>query len=116
MPDPTSLSVPEAARAIAARRLSAEDYATAWLDLIDAQEATVGAWQYLDREQALAAARQRDREGSGGPLHGIAIAVKDLIDTVDMPTGYGSPISQGHPPAAGAPSAAPGGAAGGVGL
>jgi len=100
MPNPTSLSVREAAREIAARRLSAEDYAAAWLELIDAQEAVVGAWQYLDREQALAAARRRDREGSGGSLHGIAIAVKDLIDTADMPTGYGSPIYDGHRPAA----------------
>src|ERR1700682_2204393 len=114
MPDPTSLSVPEAARAIAARRLSAEDYAAACLDLIDAQEATVGAWQYLDREQALAAARQRDREGSGGPLHGIAIAVKDLIDTVDMPTGSGSPIYEGHRPAADASCVALAKAAGAV--
>jgi Asp-tRNA(Asn)/Glu-tRNA(Gln) amidotransferase A subunit family amidase len=114
MPDPTSLSVREAARAIAARQLSAEDYAAAWLDLIDAQEATVGAWQYLDREQALAAARQHDREGSGGPLHGIAIAVKDLIDTVDMPTGYGSPIYEGHRPAADASCVALARAAGAV--
>ena len=114
MPDPTALSVREAAREIAARRLSAEEYAAAWLDSIDAQEATVGAWHYLDREQALAAARRRDREGSGGPLHGIAIAVKDLIDTVDMPTGYGSPIHEGNRPAADASCVALARAAGAV--
>jgi Asp-tRNA(Asn)/Glu-tRNA(Gln) amidotransferase A subunit family amidase len=114
VPDPTSLSVRAAAHEIAARRLSAEDYAVAWLELIDAQEAVVGAWQYLDREQALAAARQRDREGSGGPLHGIAIAVKDLIDTVDMPTGYGSPIYDGNRPAADASCVALARAAGAV--
>jgi Asp-tRNA(Asn)/Glu-tRNA(Gln) amidotransferase A subunit family amidase len=114
MPDPTSLSVRAAAREIAARRLAAEDYAAAWLERVDAQEATVGAWQYLDREQALAAARQRDHEGSGGPLHGIAIAVKDLIDTADMPTGYGSPIYEGHRPAADASCVALARAAGAV--
>lgn len=100
MPDPTSLSVREAAREIAARRLSAEDYTAGFVELIEAQEAIVAAWQYFDREQALAAARRRDREGSGGPLHGIAIAVKDLIDTADMPTGYGSPIYEGNRPRA----------------
>jgi Asp-tRNA(Asn)/Glu-tRNA(Gln) amidotransferase A subunit family amidase len=114
VPDPTSLSVRAAAREIAARKLSAEEYAAACLKQVDAQEATVGAWQYLDREQALAAARQRDREGSGGPLHGIAIAIKDLIDTVDMPTGYGSPIYEGHRPAADASCVALARAAGAV--
>lgn len=114
LPDPTLLSVREAAREIAERRLSAEDYTAAWLELIDAEEAVVGAWRHFDREQALAAARQRDREGSGGPLHGIAIAVKDLIDTVDMPTGYGSPIYDGHQPAADASCVALARAAGAV--
>jgi Asp-tRNA(Asn)/Glu-tRNA(Gln) amidotransferase A subunit family amidase len=114
MPDPTSLSVREAARRIAAKLLGAEDFAVAWLDLIAAREQTVGAWQYLDREQALAAARQRDREGSGGPLHGIPVAVKDLIDTVDMPTTYGSPIYSHHRPAADASCVALARAAGAV--
>ena len=99
-PGPTSLSVRDAAREIAERRLGVEEYAVAWLDLIEAQEATVGAWQHFDREQALAAARRCDRGPVGGPLFGIAIAVKDLIDTADMPTGYGSPIYAGHRPAA----------------
>ena len=86
MPEPTSLSVREAAREIAARRLSAEDYAKAWLERVAAREPVVGAWRYLDRDQALAAARRCDNEPPRGPLHGIPIAVKDMIDTVDMPT------------------------------
>src|SRR5579863_9407483 len=114
MANPTSLSVRAAAHEIASRRLSAEAYAAAWIESIEAQEAAVGAWQYFDREQALAAARRRDREGSGGPLYGIAIAVKDLIDTVDMPTGYGSPIYEGHRPAADAACVALARAAGAV--
>jgi amidase len=114
VPDPTSLSVREAAREIAARRLGAEEYAAAWLDVIASREKTVGAWQYLDREQALAAARRRDRQGSGGPLHGIPIAVKDLLDTADMPTTYGSPIYASHRPAADASCVALARAAGAV--
>src|SRR5215207_9425104 len=100
MPDPLSLSAREAAQQIAARRLSAEALVTACLERIAAREPAVGAWHHLDREAALEAARQCDREGPRGPLHGVPIAVKDLIDTADMPTGYGSPIYQGHRPAA----------------
>src|SRR5204863_375410 len=96
------LSVRDAAQEIASGRLTAEALASACLDRIAAREAVVGAWHYLDRDAALAAARQRDAEPPRGPLHGIPIAVKDLIDTADMPTGYGSPIYEGHRPAAGA--------------
>ena len=100
MTDPRSLTVREAARQIAERRLTAEALAAAYLDRIEARETMVGAWQYLDRERALADARRRDAEPTRGPLHGIPIAVKDLIDTVDMPTAYGSSIYRGHRPAA----------------
>ena len=98
MTDLRSLTVREAARQIAERRLTAEALTAAYLDRIEAREAVVGAWQYLDREQALATAQQRDAEPPRGPLHGIPIAVKDLIDTVDMPTAYGSPIYRNHRP------------------
>ncbi len=100
MNDPRSLSAREAARQIAEGKLTAEALALAYLDRITTRENVVGAWQYLDREQALAAARQRDSEPPRGPLHGVPIAVKDLIDTSDMPTTYGSPIYRAHRPAA----------------
>src|SRR5207302_898408 len=116
MPHPLSLSVRDAAQEIAAGRLTAEALASACLDRIAAREAVVGAWHYLDRDAALAAARQRDAEPPRGPLHGIPIAVKDLIDTADMPTGYGSPIYEGHRPAADAACVALARAAGAVAL
>ena len=57
---------------------------------IDAREPVVGAWIVLDREGALAAAREVDRARALGdklpPLAGIPIAVKDNIDTADLPT------------------------------
>ena len=114
MTDPRSLGAREAAREIAAGRLSAEALAVACLDRIAAHESVVGAWEYLDREQALAEARRRDREAPRGSLHGVPIAVKDLIDTCDMPTGYGSPIYHGHRPAADAACVALARAAGAV--
>jgi amidase len=116
MPGPLSLSVRDAAQEIASGRLTAEALASACLDRIAAREAVVGAWHYLDRDAALAAARQRDAEPPRGPLHGIPIAVKDLIDTADMPTGYGSPIYEGHRPAADAACVALARAAGAVAL
>ncbi len=114
MSDFRSLTVPEAARQIADRRLSAEALVKVCLDRIEARERVVGAWQLIDRERALAAARQRDAEPPRGPLHGIPIAVKDLIDTVDMPTAYGSPIYREHRPAADAACVALARAAGAV--
>ena len=114
MADLCSLTVREAAAQIAERRLSAEALTAAYLDRIEAREAVVGAWQYLDREAALASARQRDAEPPCGPLHGVPIAVKDLIDTADMPTAYGSPIYRGHRPMADASCVALAKAAGAV--
>ncbi|MBV8120970.1 MAG: amidase [Alphaproteobacteria bacterium] len=114
MTDPRSLTVREAARQTAERRLTAEALVAAYLDRIEARESVVGAWQYFDREQALATARRRDREPPRGPLHGIPIAVKDLIDTVDMPTAYGSPIYRNHRPATDASCVALAKAAGAV--
>ncbi len=100
MPDSLSLSAREAAQEIAAGRLSSETLVAACLERIAAREPVVGAWHHLDRDAALAAARRCDASPPSGPLHGVPIAVKDLIDTVDMPTSYGSAIYQGHRPVA----------------
>jgi Asp-tRNA(Asn)/Glu-tRNA(Gln) amidotransferase A subunit family amidase len=112
--DLRTLTAREAALQIAERRITAESLVTACLDPIEAREPVVGAWQHLDRERALATARQRDAEPPRGPLHGIPIAIKDLIDTVDMPTAYGSPIYRGHLPDADASCVALARAAGAV--
>jgi Asp-tRNA(Asn)/Glu-tRNA(Gln) amidotransferase A subunit family amidase len=114
MTDPRLLTAREAARRIAERLLTAEALVAACLDRIAARESVVGAWQYLDRDQALAEARRRDGEAPRGPLHGLPIAVKDLIDTSDMPTAYGSPIYRGHRPAADAACVALARAAGAI--
>jgi Asp-tRNA(Asn)/Glu-tRNA(Gln) amidotransferase A subunit family amidase len=112
--DLSTLSVREAARQISQRRITAEALVIAYLDRIEEREPVVRAWQYLDRDQALTTARKRDAEAPRGPLHGIPIAVKDLIDTVDMPTSYGSPIYRGHRPDADASCVALARAAGAI--
>src|ERR1044071_8382130 len=114
MPDPLSLSAREAAREIAAGRLRAEALMMACLERIAARDPEIGAWQYLDPEAAIEAARHRDGSAPSGPLHGIPIAVKDLIDTADMPTGYGSAIYQRNRPAADAACVALARAAGAI--
>ncbi|HEX2150393.1 MAG TPA: amidase, partial [Stellaceae bacterium] len=114
MPDLQSLSAREAAQRIAEGRLRAEALVTACLERIAAREPIVGAWQYLDPEAALEAARRCDASAPSGPLHGVPIAVKDLIDTADMPTGYGSAIYAGHRPGADAACVALARAAGAI--
>jgi Asp-tRNA(Asn)/Glu-tRNA(Gln) amidotransferase A subunit family amidase len=89
----------EAAAAIANGTITSEALVTACLERITVREAQVGAWEYLDPAKALAQARVRDRGPAQGPLHGVPVGIKDLIDTADMPTGYGSPIYAGHQPA-----------------
>ncbi|WP_457090363.1 amidase [Microvirga sp. P5_D2] len=85
---PTAL---EAARRIADGSLTSEALVRACLERISACESGVQAWQHLDMDAALNMARHLDRFGSG-PLKGIPVGVKDIIDTTDMPTGYGSAL------------------------
>lgn len=96
---PAELSATSAAAAIAAGELSSTALVQACLDRIAERDGVVGAWQVLDPEAALRAARQRDATAPSGPLHGVPVAVKDLIDTADLPTRYGSDIYSGHRPA-----------------
>jgi Asp-tRNA(Asn)/Glu-tRNA(Gln) amidotransferase A subunit family amidase len=93
-----ALSALTAAAAIADGELTSEQLVADCLDRIAEREDTLHAWAHLDPERALAEARQRDGEPSRGPLHGVPVGVKDLIDTADQPTRYGSPIHAAHQP------------------
>lgn len=95
---PNELSASEAARRIARGELGSTALLEACLARIAAREAVVSAWAYLDPDAALAEARARDREPPRGPLHGIPVGIKDIFDTADMPTVYGSSIYAGHRP------------------
>ena len=103
--DPT---VVELARSFEDGSTTVELAARAFLDRIDAVDGTVRAWVHVDPEAVLALARQLDRLGLAdrGPLHGIPIGIKDIFDTYDMPTAYGSPIHGGHRPTVDAASVA----------
>ena len=100
MTDLFRLSARDAAQRIAAGSLTAEALIRACLDRIAAREPQVGAWAHVDPDQALAEARARDQATTRGPLHGIPIGVKDIMDTADMPTAYGSRAYHGFRPGA----------------
>jgi Asp-tRNA(Asn)/Glu-tRNA(Gln) amidotransferase A subunit family amidase len=99
MTAPNTWTATAAAAAIAARRIRSVDLVTACLERIRAREPEIGAWAHIDAERALAEARARDAEAPRGPLHGVPVGIKDIVDTADMPTGYGSPIYANHRPA-----------------
>ena len=109
-----TLSAAEAARQLAEGRITSEALVRDCFERIDVREAEVRAWQHLEREAALNQARAADAGPRRGLLHGLPVGVKDLIDTVDMPTTYGSPIYAGHRPAWDAPCVALTRAAGGI--
>ncbi|MCC6533901.1 MAG: amidase [Burkholderiales bacterium] len=95
---PNELSASEISQATRAGTLSCEAVVRACLEHIATREPAVQAWQYIDAEGAIAQARALDAGSARGPLHGVPFGAKDIIDTHDMPTEYGSPIHRGHRP------------------
>jgi Asp-tRNA(Asn)/Glu-tRNA(Gln) amidotransferase A subunit family amidase len=102
--NPADLPALEAARQIAIGALSSAELVAACLDRIAVEEDQVQAWTFLDRERAMAEAAERDmRRGRGlplGPLHGVPVGIKDIIDTASMPTENGTVMDAGRRPAA----------------
>jgi Asp-tRNA(Asn)/Glu-tRNA(Gln) amidotransferase A subunit family amidase len=101
--DPAAFTAFQAAERIAKGELSSEALVGACLARIAELEPAVQAWAFLDRERALEQARAADaqlKESRGvGPLHGVPIGIKDIIDTADMPTEHGSAVFKGRQPA-----------------
>ncbi|MEX2616635.1 MAG: amidase [Alphaproteobacteria bacterium] len=114
METPNSLTATEAAKRIEAGTLTSEALVASCIERIDAREDVVGAWKAFDRDFALKQARALDKGPRRGPIHGIPFGAKDIIDTADLPTGYGSPIYEGNRPAADAPCVALSRESGGV--
>lgn len=99
---PYTLTATEAVLAIASGRLSSVDLVKSCLAQIADTDASINAWAYLDPESALAQAAECDRirkAGLGtGPLHGLPVGLKDVIDTRDMPTQRGTDIFKDRQP------------------
>ncbi|MBF6244543.1 amidase [Nocardia elegans] len=69
-----------------------------YLERVAERDESVRAWAFLDPDRARAQARALDAETPRSPLHGIPVGIKDIIDTADQPTAYGSPLWSGHRP------------------
>src|SRR5690242_2859271 len=69
------------------------------LELAAAREPVLHAFAALEPERVRARAAELDGLDRRAALHGLPVAVKDLVDTADLPTTYGSPIYAGHRPA-----------------
>jgi aspartyl-tRNA(Asn)/glutamyl-tRNA(Gln) amidotransferase subunit A len=97
---PFELSLTEASRAVRARELSPVELTESVLARIAAVEGRLGAYVTVAADAALAAAVRAEREISGsgprGPLHGIPMALKDLIDAEGIPTTASSHVRAGH--------------------
>jgi len=93
-----ALTATEAVSQIREGKLSSVDLTKACLARIEETDGQIGAWAYLDAENALKQAEAMDdlrKHGRPiGALHGVPVGVKDIFDTADMPTGLGSPA---HP-------------------
>ncbi|TMR09446.1 amidase [Nonomuraea turkmeniaca] len=92
------LSATELAHLIRSRQVSAVEVVQACLARIDEVNPRVNAIVTLVAEQAMAAAKAADAREPDGPLHGLPVAHKDLVDTAGIRTTYGSPLFAGNVP------------------
>jgi Asp-tRNA(Asn)/Glu-tRNA(Gln) amidotransferase A subunit family amidase len=92
------LSAWDAAQLLTRRELTAVGLLRACLDRIGERDSEVRAFACMDAQAALAQARVLDAGPVRGLLHGLPFGVKDIFDTADLPTEFGSPIYRGHRP------------------
>jgi Asp-tRNA(Asn)/Glu-tRNA(Gln) amidotransferase A subunit family amidase len=102
MTDPDDLNALDAREAMLRGELKALDLTEALLKRIAEKEAAIGAFAFLDpdlaRQKAKAVDDHRRTGRAVGALHGLAVGVKDIVDTADMPTENGTPIDAGRRP------------------
>ena len=110
-PEPHRLSAVEMIGRIESGALTAEAVVQSCLDRIREREPVVRAWTHIAGDEALAASRAASRQSL---MKGVPFGIKDIFDTADMPTGYGSPIYTGCRPGFTASAATLPRAAGGV--
>lgn len=103
---PMNRSAVELAAALARRELSAEALWRETCARIAEREPALQAFASLDVDAVLAQARALDAAAPRGPLHGLPLGVKDLIDAAGWPSAYGSPVWAGHRPRADAAAVA----------
>ena len=94
-----SLSLEQLATKIKDAQLSSVDVCKAFIERIEKYEKDIKAWVHFDKKVLLEKAEEADehrRSGKPlGSLHGVPVAVKDIIGTIDMPTECGTVIRKG---------------------
>ncbi|WP_114638648.1 amidase family protein [Polynucleobacter necessarius] len=103
MKDLECLSASQAVKALSRREIKATDLLLSCLDRIGQRESLVKAF---GKENSLVRAKTLDKGALRGILHGLPIGVKDLFDTFDLPTSYGSAAYANHYPSTDAVSVA----------
>jgi Asp-tRNA(Asn)/Glu-tRNA(Gln) amidotransferase A subunit family amidase len=97
-----ALTISQAAADIREGRITSAELVADCVARIDEVNPAIEAWAHLDRDHAVRQAESADehrRLGKAlGPLHGVPIGVKDIFDTADMPTEFGSPFWAGRTP------------------
>lgn len=100
--DAAHLGAQDATEAIRTGKVSSRELVEACLGRIKQFEEEIGAWVHLDAELALEQARQADesrrRGHATGPLHGVPVGIKDIVDTFDLPTECGTVLYAGRTP------------------
>jgi Asp-tRNA(Asn)/Glu-tRNA(Gln) amidotransferase A subunit family amidase len=101
--DPAQFSAVEARERLEKGEFSAAELTAAYVKRINARENEIGAFAFFDEAVAMKYAKTLDDyRGTGralGPLHGLPVGVKDIIDTADMPTENGTVLDAGRRPA-----------------
>jgi Asp-tRNA(Asn)/Glu-tRNA(Gln) amidotransferase A subunit family amidase len=92
MIDPADLTATEAAARIQQSKLRPVELAEACLDRMRRRDPLLKAFVHVDHDLVIGYARALEKSGPRGPLWGLPLAVKDVLDTSDMPSCYGSSI------------------------
>lgn len=98
----SALSLADAAADIREGRLKSAELVADCLKRIEETDSGIQAWAFLDPAHAMMQAEAADlhrAQGKAlGPLHGVPVGIKDIFDTGDMPTEFGSPVWAGRTP------------------
>src|SRR5690554_2805032 len=98
--DICSWSLTELSQAIHAKQVTSQLATQSIFERIAAKDPDINAYVHLYHEQAMEQAEQADREieqgQSRGPMHGVPVAIKDIIETAQGPTTMASPIYKDH--------------------
>ncbi len=89
----------EAIAAVATGAASVSDIVAGCLEKVRELDGSIGAFRVINADAVRSAAKELDNRVAG-PLQGLVVGVKDVIDTADLPTGYGSPLFADHQPSA----------------